>query len=269
MLQMRDEQGVRPELEPIGRGARDQRRRDHGEHHLERHERHRRDRPAGVVDVGQEREVEVADPAVGAAEGDREPDHRPQHADETHREEVLHQHAEHVLRTHHPAVEEREAGGHEGHECCRGEHPGGITCVHDCRTVDNRDFGPVARMFPTDGECARRTESLQATNIQPRRRTVRTRLGADGASHADDQRVTSAFAQVGDAHRSGQLGPAEHAAGVVGEDGIDRPLLRRQVLEGARDLRPGVGWRRGSGAIHGRTVGRHGFRPRWPVVNGV
>jgi hypothetical protein len=82
---------------------------------------------------------------------------------------------------------------------------------------------------------------------------------ADRPPDTDDQRIAATFAEVGDADRASQLGAAEHSAGVVGEDGIDRPLLRRQVLEGARDLRPGVGWRRKSGAIHERTVRRKDF----------
>ena len=215
--------------------------------------------PRRVVDVGQEREVEVADPAVGAAEGDREADDRPEHADETHREDVLHQHAEHVLRAHHAAVEEREAGGHEGHECCRGQHPGGVSCVHDGGTVDDRRFR--ACRPNVSGRCAssrgRRSPNADqhpaaaADGAHPAR--------ADGAPYTDDQRVTPAFAQVGDADGARQLGAAEDPAGVVGEDGVDRPLLRCQVLEGARDLRPRVGWHRRSGAIHEGIVRRQDF----------
>jgi hypothetical protein len=82
---------------------------------------------------------------------------------------------------------------------------------------------------------------------------------ADGAPDTDDQRVASTLAQVGDSNGTCQLGSAEHAADVVGKDVVDRPLLRRQVLEGARDLRPGAGWRRWSGAVHGCNVGASDF----------
>ncbi|CAB4853590.1 unannotated protein [freshwater metagenome] len=130
-----DEDRVGTELQAVSRGPRDQRWGDDGEHHLVRHEQQRRDdqceRP-GVA--GQRirfgntlhpRKVEVADEPVLAAERQREADRRPEHADEPHREHVLHEHAEDVLAAHHAAIEERESRCHEQHERCRNDHPRG------------------------------------------------------------------------------------------------------------------------------------------------
>ena len=56
----------------------------------------------------------------------------PQHGAQTPHDHDLHQHGEHVLGAHHAAVEQREAGnGHEQHEGCRGQHPGGVAGIED------------------------------------------------------------------------------------------------------------------------------------------
>ena len=89
-------------------------------------------RSCPLPDVLQEREVEVADePAVpGVAEGQAEHDDRPQDGEQAHGEEVLHEHAEHVLAADHAAVEERQARRHEQHEGRRDQHPCGVAGVH-------------------------------------------------------------------------------------------------------------------------------------------
>jgi hypothetical protein len=122
-----EEHRVAPELEPVGGGPRDQRRGDDGEHELEGAEGQRGDCQGevagvagkgefGVGDVLEADEVEVADELPAVAEGQAEADHGPQHADEAHGEEVLHEHAEYVLGPDHSAVEEGQARGHEQHQ---------------------------------------------------------------------------------------------------------------------------------------------------------
>ena len=62
-------------------------------------------------------------------EGQAEADGGPQHADQAHGEEVLHEHAEHVLAPDHAAVEEGQARGHEQHQGAGHQHPGGVPRV--------------------------------------------------------------------------------------------------------------------------------------------
>ena len=78
-----------------------------------------------VVHVLQADEVEVADPAPVAGVTEREgvTEEHPQDRDDPHREEVLHEHREHVLGPHHPAVEEGETRRHEQHERRRRRAP--------------------------------------------------------------------------------------------------------------------------------------------------
>jgi hypothetical protein len=123
----------------IGEGAGDQRRGDDRERHLVRAEEDERDREeaeelvvdAADADVLEERELQVADHAGVArvAERQAEHDHGPEHPEQAHGEDVLHQHAEHVLRPDHAAVEQRQARRHEQHERRRHEHPGRVTTV--------------------------------------------------------------------------------------------------------------------------------------------
>jgi hypothetical protein len=137
-----DEQGVGPELEPVGRGPRDEGGRDDGEGHLvggEQHERDRQRQGVGEERLRRQRRADVLHPGVvevpdeppvpAVAEGQRERDRGPQHAEQAHREDVLHEHAEHVLGAHHAPVEQREPGCHEQHERCRGQHPSGIARI--------------------------------------------------------------------------------------------------------------------------------------------
>ncbi|CAB4324282.1 unannotated protein [freshwater metagenome] len=118
-----DEHGVGLELEPIGRSAGDERRRDDSKGHLigaEQHERNgegERLWPCVAGDVAHPGEVQIADDATVAEvpERKREDDGHPQNRHEAHGEEVLHEHAQHVLGPHHAAVEEGESGRHEQH----------------------------------------------------------------------------------------------------------------------------------------------------------
>ena len=68
--------------------------------------------------------------AVGSAEGHREPEQHPQHADERDRAERHHHHVGRALDRDHAAVEQREPGDHQReaddatqHECCG-------SCIH-------------------------------------------------------------------------------------------------------------------------------------------
>ena len=137
-----DEQCVGLELEAIGGGTGDERRRDHGEGHLIRAEEHERDGQAhggrtGIGgDVTHPGEIEIADDTAvtEVAEGQRERDGDPDDGHEPHGEEVLHEHAEHVLGSNHAAVEEGQTGRHEQDESGRDQHPGGIA------TIDHFEF---------------------------------------------------------------------------------------------------------------------------------
>ncbi len=75
----------------------------------------------------------------------------------------------------------------------------------------------------------------------------------DGAADADEQRIAAALAEIAQAGLAGDLVAAQHTSLVLDQDIEDRPLLRCQVLEGARDLTPSTGHRR-SGAVHVATV---------------
>ena len=77
-------------------------------------------------------ELEVADePSVaGVAERQAEDHGDPEHAEDAHREEVLHEHAEHVLAADHAPVEEGEAWRHEQDQCGGCQHPGGVSGIH-------------------------------------------------------------------------------------------------------------------------------------------
>src|SRR5712664_1240780 len=106
------EHDERRELFPLREGTRDERRRDDGEHHLEKHEGLVRD-GGGVRRVGlgshpaQPYPLEAADdaPLVGAERQAIAPEH-PLDGDEREDDEAVHQGPERVLLPHHAAVEE-------------------------------------------------------------------------------------------------------------------------------------------------------------------
>ena len=101
-----------------------------GELALEHREHEIRDAVArdGAVDAPEVHEARIpAEPATQdvRAEGQRVPDHDPDHADDGHRGEAVHHRAQDVLRPDEPAVEHGQAGDHQQHQGRRGEHPGG------------------------------------------------------------------------------------------------------------------------------------------------
>ena len=109
----------------------DERRRDDRERALIAHEQQVRDRALRLEpDAAQEQARQVADPVVAGRERQRIADDRPQHADESERDEAHHHRVERVLRTDQPAVEERQRRRHQQDQRRRNQHPRSIRCVH-------------------------------------------------------------------------------------------------------------------------------------------
>jgi hypothetical protein len=76
--------------------------------------------------------------AVGKCQ--RVADDDPLHGDDSHHDEVLHQHAENVFRADQPAVEQEHArNGHEQYQRRRRQHPGGVA------RINFRWRGPILR----------------------------------------------------------------------------------------------------------------------------
>ena len=69
-------------------------------------------------------------------------------------------------------------------------------------------------------------QAIQHPSAAPHRSHV---VGADLPADTDDQRVAAAIAEVGDAGPPSDLGAAQHATGVVAQDGVDGLLLRREA----------------------------------------
>jgi hypothetical protein len=65
-------------------------------------------------------------------EGERVADHHPDDGDRGKRAEGHHDHVQHALGAHHPAVEERQPRCHQHHQGGRGEQPGGVAGVDRC-----------------------------------------------------------------------------------------------------------------------------------------
>ena len=138
----------RGELHALGERTDNQRRSDDREGHLESDEHSLREqrRRAGNArrrNTGEERlahateeRIEVDDALLhaGGVEGNAVAINDPQDADQTGNGEALHQHGKNVFRANHTAVEQRQTGdGHEQHQRCRGEHPGGVAGIEDWR----------------------------------------------------------------------------------------------------------------------------------------
>ena len=136
-----DEEDQRRELHPLGKGADDQRGRDHREGHLEDDEGRlgqidavREGRGEGVgVDALHQRLGEAADEQVERAaigEGHRIADGDPEQPGDADDGEHLHQYREHVLGAHQAAIEERQAR-HRHHQHQRGgdQHPADVALV--------------------------------------------------------------------------------------------------------------------------------------------
>ena len=135
---------MRTELHALGKRARDQRRRDDGEHQLVDHVRLLGNGRA-VVGIGSEPDpaqknmLEAADKHAAVAEGQRVAHQRPQNAHQAHHGEALHHGAENVLLAHQAAIKQRQPWpGHQQHQRRRGQHPrviAGHLRVCRCRLV--------------------------------------------------------------------------------------------------------------------------------------
>ena len=77
-------------------------------------------------DAAQEEVRGVADPVVAGGERQRVAEHRPQHADESQRDEAHHHRVERVLRADQAAVEEGQRRRHQQHQRGGDQHPGGV-----------------------------------------------------------------------------------------------------------------------------------------------
>ncbi|CRQ21749.1 hypothetical protein PAERUG_E3_London_17_VIM_2_03_09_05208 [Pseudomonas aeruginosa] len=142
----RHEDQHRRELHALGEGADDQRRSDDREGHLEGDEHaFREQRGGGSQAVGgetaEEGLVQSADEGIEVEDALLHPggierqavaiDH-PENGDQAGDGEALHHDRQHVLRSHHAAVEQRQAGdGHEQDERSGDQHPGGVAAVQD------------------------------------------------------------------------------------------------------------------------------------------
>ncbi|MNP31557.1 hypothetical protein D3C76_1246830 [compost metagenome] len=134
----------RRELHTLGKGTDDQRRGDDREGHLEgdeyrfREQRRRRGQ-ARRGHAGEERLGQTANEGIevdytllhtGGIERQAIAVNHPQHTDQAGDRKALHHYREHVLGTHHTAVEQGQArDGHEQHQGCGGQHPGGVAGV--------------------------------------------------------------------------------------------------------------------------------------------
>jgi len=125
---------VARELHPVGEGAGDQRRSDDGEH-LEVAEMGKcgdagRPGPGRLADATQREPVEVADEAAPAArEHERVAHEHPNHRDDAHGDEGLHDDRKEVLAPHKAPVEEGYPGGHDGHQCRTDQDESGVACA--------------------------------------------------------------------------------------------------------------------------------------------
>ncbi len=128
----------RGEFHAFGEGADDECRGDDGEGHLEGDEHAFREGADQAVD-GQAAEKGALQPTdegaevgharfhAGGIEGQAVAVDHPEDAHQAGDGEALHHHRQHVLRTDHAAIEQRQAGnGHEQHQRGGGEHPGRV-----------------------------------------------------------------------------------------------------------------------------------------------
>ena len=131
----------RREAHAFGEGADDQRRGDDGEGHLEGDEHAFREGAdhAFLGEVPEESVLEAPDEGgqvhraglhAGGVEGQAVAEDHPGHRNQAGDGKTLHQHRQDVLRAHHAAVEQGQAGDdHEQHQGRGGEHPGGVARV--------------------------------------------------------------------------------------------------------------------------------------------
>ncbi|MNP22910.1 hypothetical protein D3C76_1156000 [compost metagenome] len=134
----------RGELHALGEGTDDQRRGNDGEGHLEGDEHRLREQRGGRSeavggDTAEKRLGEATDEGIEVEhalfhtrgiEGHAVAVDDPENAHQTGDREALHHHREHVLGTHHTAIEQGQArDGHEQHQRRSGQHPGSVAGV--------------------------------------------------------------------------------------------------------------------------------------------
>jgi hypothetical protein len=133
------EQRIGRELEALGVGARDERRRDDGEHHLIGEEQHVRNGvalPWRQIHTAHEREGQTADePAVIGTVGQRVPEEHPLQGHESQHHEAVHERGEDILGADQAPVEEGQARHHEQHEPGRDQDPRGIAGIDHVEEV--------------------------------------------------------------------------------------------------------------------------------------
>jgi hypothetical protein len=99
----------------------------------------------GIEHARQERATEAAEEGVAAGEGDAVTVDRPQHRQHAEGDEHLHRHRQHVLRTHHAAVEQCESWhGHHQHQQSADQHPRDVPLVV-CRRRGRSSSGLLRR----------------------------------------------------------------------------------------------------------------------------
>ena len=146
------------ELHAVRNRTGDQCGRDDGEHRLEHHEDRVRDGYGLWVnrvwcDAVHKSKAEATDDAgnqvarVYRCEREAVPEHCPDHANQSERDEGHHHHVEGVLGADQATVEERQAGCHQHDQGARGKHPGGVA------GVDLWRIGCEGSAARDEGEC--------------------------------------------------------------------------------------------------------------------
>ena len=137
-----NENRIRRKLQTICSGACDERWRNHSEHHLKCEESEYWDNQSKVTCIAREtldgcevfhqRKIKVADVLAGAAKSQAESDCCPDHADESHCKDILHEHSQNVFCSHHAAVEKGKPWCHECYESNGYKNPRCCTLVDSC-----------------------------------------------------------------------------------------------------------------------------------------
>ena len=130
------------ELQSICSCACDECWRNHSEHHLKCKESEHWDNQGKVAGISGEtfdscqvfhqRKIKVADVLACTAERQTESDCCPDHADEPHCKDVLHEHSQNVFCSHHAAVEKGKPWCHECYESNGYKNPRCCTLVDSC-----------------------------------------------------------------------------------------------------------------------------------------
>ena len=136
------------ELHPLGKGARNERRRNDGKLHLKQGKQCQRYGGCqGCISFGsyalEHEEVEgvAYHAAYVAAKTQTEADHDPHHAHHAHGDEALQYGGDHILLAHHAAVEEGKSRRHHEHKNGGGNHPRHIGTVNG--RIGHPSFGII------------------------------------------------------------------------------------------------------------------------------